>query len=281
MNADPDSIHREQIEYWNNPAGEAWTAAQEHIDRLLAPLSQRLVEAAAVHAGERVLDIGCGCGATSLALADADVGAVVTGVDVSAPMLARARERAAGRDELHFVNADVGSHRFHDEFDLAFSRFGVMFFGDPVAAFGNIHRHLRDHGRLCFACWQAPRLNPWAAEPGAAIKPFLPDDETPPDPRAPGPFAFAETDYVRGILEAAGFGDIAFADCAIDMRVGEDLAEALGFYEQIGPISRALLEMAPDTRERALEVIAHALDPYVSADGVVLPGAYWIVTARA
>ena len=155
----------EQIEFWNGSTATSWVAAEERMDALLAPLSQHVIACASVQPGEAVLDIGCGCGPTSLAMAAA--GARVVGIDVSAPMLARARENGRGNARVEFIEADASSHPFKPEFDLLFSRFGVMFFADPAAAFTNLRDALKPSGRLCFICWQAVAENPWLAAPMA------------------------------------------------------------------------------------------------------------------
>ncbi|TDJ25619.1 MAG: class I SAM-dependent methyltransferase, partial [Gammaproteobacteria bacterium] len=140
-----------QIEYWNSWMGERWVQNQEDLDQLLAPLSEAAINATALQEGERVLDVGCGCGTTSLVMADR--GAITTGIDVSRPMLEHARTRAEGRSNPEFVLADAALHEFNGDFDLLFSRFGVMFFVEPVAAFANLRSALRPGGRVCFLCW--------------------------------------------------------------------------------------------------------------------------------
>ena len=161
----------DQIEFWNGSTATNWVAAEERMAELLAPLSRHVIERARVRPGEAVLDIGCGCGGTSLAMAGA--GARVLGIDVSGPMLARAREHGRGNDQVEFIEADAASNPFNPEFDLLFSRFGVMFFADPAAAFANLRGGLNPTGRLCFICWQAVSENPWLAAPMAAAPPIL------------------------------------------------------------------------------------------------------------
>jgi SAM-dependent methyltransferase len=268
-----------QIDYWNGPAGQVWVEAQARLDRMMRPLTERLVDAASVDPGQRVLDVGCGCGETSLALAAR--GARVLGVDVSEPMLARARERSGGIDEIVFARADAATHPFEPEHDLLFSRFGVMFFADPLAAFGNLRGALRPGGRLLFLCWQAARENPWMALAGRAVQPFLPPPETPPDPRAPGPFAFAEEAWVREILAGAGFLETTVEAVTPTLHLADDLEEALAFQQQVGPLARALAELDGPTRDEALAAAREALAPHVTEVGLRLGGACWLVSARA
>ncbi|MES1944921.1 type 11 methyltransferase [Salinisphaera sp. PC39] len=270
--------NREQIEYWNEQAGPKWVAAQAHLDRMLAPVTEALMERAAPRPGERVLDVGCGCGETSLALAGR--GADVTGIDVSRSMLARARERAAGKPGLVFREADAATASFEAVHDLVFSRFGVMFFEEPYAAFANLRRALSPTGRLVFCCWRDFRENPWVAVPYAAARPYLPEPEMPPDPRAPGPFAFADPDYVRDILTGAGFDGVDIRPLDPMLHLADSLEGGLAFMQEIGPLSRALAEIDEAARGKALEAVRTALEPHVAADGLNLGGACHIVTAR-
>ena len=177
----------EQIAYWNEQAGPTWVDAQERMDAMLAPLTEVALTAANVQPGERVIDVGCGCGDTSLQMAQA--GASVWGIDISAPMLARARERASAdlAGELRFSEADAASANLTPDHHLVFSRFGVMFFSDPVGAFANLRSGLNGTGRLSFICWQKPRDNPWMSTAGAAIQHHLPEPDTPPTRARPAP----------------------------------------------------------------------------------------------
>lgn len=272
------SENAEQIEQWNGEGGQRWVRAQARMDALMAPLTAALLERAAPRAGERVLDVGCGCGETSVALAER--GAEVLGVDVSEPMLARARERGAGRADMRLVHADAAAHPFvADTFDLLFSRFGVMFFADPVRAFTNLRRGHAEQGRLCVLCWQAPAMNPWFVLPAQALRPFLPE-VAPPDPHAPGPFAFADPQRVTGILEAAGYRDVATESLCASLRYADDLDDALALVTEIGPAARALPLLPADSRPAALEAIREALRAGLRPEGVVFDAACWIVTAR-
>lgn len=272
----------DQIEYWNAAAGEKWARHQDVTERLLAPVADRLLAAAAPRRGEHVLDIGCGCGATSVALA-ARVGesGSVLGVDISEPMLARAR---AASSAASFLLADAALHPFPPGgFDLAVSRFGVMFFADPVAAFANIRKSLKQDGRLVFVCWQEMSANPWVIVPVTAALRHLPPPE-PPDPHAPGPFAFADAARVRMILRDAGFGEVSVEPAAFTLAVGAEgpdpILEAARFVEDIGPLSRMLGDVEETTRAAVRASLRDVLAPYAAADGVKLGGACWLVEAR-
>lgn len=273
----------EQIAYWNGEAGQRWTRRQEMQDALLAPISDAIVARAAAQPGERVIDVGCGCGATTLALAE-QVGASgrVLGVDISEPMIARARQRAAAGAPASFIVADATEHEFEPAgTDLLFSRFGVMFFADPVRSFANMRRALKPGARLAFVCWREPRLNPWMMVPLQAAYLHVPRmPEVGPDD--PGPFAFAREARVRHILETAGFSDVALEPCdhTIDIAAGRGLEAALESAIGIGPASRAMDGQPPEACAAAIAEMRKVLAAAQAGDSVLLPGATWMVTAR-
>lgn len=269
--------NEDQIEYWNDNAGVKWTEQQDVMDALLAPVTSLLMDAAAIVPGERILDIGCGTGETSLIAMDA--GADVTGVDVSEPMLELARSRANGRGTL--LLADASEYQAEEGFDLIISRFGVMFFEDPVSAFINIKANLKPGGRMVFACWQSPKVNLWVMVPMAAIKPLLPDaPET--DPHAPGPFAFADAERLKSILTEAGFEDVSMTSHSVEICLSQTggVDDAVYFSSQIGPASRALGEVDDNLKSRLLIALKKALAPHDDGGRVALPGGIWIVRAR-
>jgi SAM-dependent methyltransferase len=275
----------QQIAYWNEQAGPRWVRLQELLDAQLAPLGEAAMDALGLADGERVLDVGCGCGDSTLAIARR-VGASgsVTGVDISGVMLERARQRArdAGLTNVHFEIADAQTHRFAPGgFDALFSRFGVMFFTDPGVAFTNLRAALRPGGRLGFVCWQAMQDNPWLLEPlkVAAQHIVLP---APPAPDAPGPFAFADPERVRGILSGAGFTAVAVQDWSVQLTLGSsvDIAQVADFLMQMGPTATALRDADPEARQRVASAMHEMLVPYQTADGVQMPAKAWIATAR-
>ena len=271
------NTNQEQIDYWNDKAGPNWVDMQERLDGVLQPLSDAGLRAAQVQAGERVLDVGCGCGDTSIALHN--LGAKVLGVDVSGPMLNHARGR---NGDIDYLQADAATSDFGgNRFDLVFSRFGVMFFADPVAAFHNIRGAMSANGRLLFVCWQPPSANPWMSAAGKAVAPFLPAPDTPPNPRAPGPFAFAEEDYVRQILTQAGFSDVSIDPHPASLKVADALDEAVHFQTRLGPASRAINELVDEQRALALAAVKEALAPFDNGQGVYMDAAVWLVSAKA
>src|ERR1700760_3107005 len=216
----------DQIAYWNGPGGQRWSDRQAAQDIMLAPVLQVLIERVRAKAGDRIVDVGCGCGQTSVALAEQVApSGFVLGVDISAPMLARAREAAPRGLPLDFALADATVHPFEPaSFDLVVSRFGVMFFAEPAVSFANLRRALRREGRVTFACWREPRENPWMMAPLQAVYqhvPKLPQQ----GPEDPGPFAFASEARVHRILNEAGFGGIAMEPCplSLDVAIGRGL----------------------------------------------------------
>jgi len=268
-----------QIVYWNQTVGPAWVAMQDTLDAQLRHLGEAAMAVLAPAAGERLLDFGCGCGETTLELARrVESGGAVTGADISAPMLAVARVRAeaAGLGSAQFIEADAQVHAFEPA-DAVFSRFGVMFFADPVAAFANIRRAIAPGGWLAFVCWRALAENPWMSAPGAAVAPLLPAPPTPADPYAPSPFAFADRDRLHGLLKAGGFGDIAIEPHDAPIR-WPDLDAAVRVAMNAGPAGAAAREH-PDLGDKIQAAVREALAPHAGADGVTLASATWIVRA--
>jgi SAM-dependent methyltransferase len=258
----------------------AWAEVREPLELQLAPLGRRALAALAPHSGEHVMDIGCGGGETTadLASAVAPDGAVM-GIDLSAAVLAFARRAADGCDRVRFVQADAQVFPFElASFDAAFSRFGVMFFTDPTAAFVNIRRSLKPMGRLVFVCWRALEENQLDILPLRAASAHLPPQPDH-DPDASGPFAFANPDRVRGILGVAGFEDIEITAC--DDQVGSgDLDTMLAVCSRVGALGKILREN-PELRGAALPAVRSALAAHDGPDGVRLNAATWVVTARA
>jgi ubiquinone/menaquinone biosynthesis C-methylase UbiE len=274
----------DQIAYWNGPGGQRWAERQATQDVVLAPVADVLINRARVKAGERIIDVGCGAGATTMAFAQ-KVGPTghVMGIDISGPMLARARQVAPAELPVDFVLADATIYPFEPaSFDLVASRFGVMFFAEPALSFANLHRALRPSGRLAFACWRDPRENPFFMAPLQAVykhAPRLPQL----GPEDPGPFSFASEARVQRILGEAGFSGVAMERCdlALDIAVGRGLDAAVQGALEIGPAARALAEQPPEVVAAATRSIREALAVYASGQSVPLPASIWIVTANA
>ena len=277
----------EQIEYWNGDAGKRWAQEDDTMARLLRPVSEALLDHAQIAGCRKALDIGCGGGSQSLMLAQRlGAGATVLGVDISAPMLqvaqAKAAEPAHDSANLTFLQTDAATHAFDaNAFDLVFSRFGVMFFDDPVGAFSNIRKALSSQARLAFCCWQPLKDNAWTRIPLQAALQHLPAPQAA-DPQAPGPFAFADPHRVQNILQSSGFKDIVVESFTMDMRFSEapTLQQSVRELAMIGPVSRLLTGQDAAVMERVFSTMEEALAPHYQ-DGVLsLPGAIWFVTAK-
>lgn len=273
----------DQVAFWNGEVGQRWVRNQAMLDRAFAPLTAALLRHAAPRPGERVADIGCGCGEVTLECSRrVQPGGHVLGLDVSGPMLAQARRAAEGGPSPEWVEADAASYAFPGGgFDLLVSRFGVMFFADPVAAFANLRRALRPGGRLAMLCWQPLDANDWAAVPRAAVLRAVPPPEPTP-PNAPGPFAFADAARVQAILAAAGFAKIKAEAVSVELVLGQGpgcLEEAVRFALEVGPSSALLREAEPDARERARTEVTAELRPRERAGVVALGARCWLYQA--
>ncbi|MHB8528119.1 MAG: class I SAM-dependent methyltransferase [Caulobacteraceae bacterium] len=280
--ATTDAANPDQIGYWNAEAGQTWAELQDRLDRQIEPLGRRAMAALAPRPGERLIDVGCGCAQTTLELAAA-VGprGEVLGVDVSEPMLRRARARPSPPHaaKARFVEADAQVFPFEPAgADGVFTRFGVMFFAVPLAAFANLRAALRPGGRLAFVCWRDISLNPFMTLPFETALPFLPPQPPVADPQAPGPFAFADGERLRAILTRSGFTDIALA--AHDEAIGGgDIEATTETALRIGPLGRVLREN-PHLEQAVRGAVRAAIAPHAGRDGVLLPSASWIVSAR-
>ena len=280
--ASAQAFNEEQRTRWNGADGEFWVHQQERLDRMLAPVTGPLLAFARPRIGSTVIDVGCGCGATTVELARAvESSGRVVGIDISEPMLARARQRRHHYAETTYIAGDAAELPLRDiGAELIVSRFGVMFFGDPVAAFANLRTGLIPGGRLCFACWRPLDENPFLQIPLHAVyehAPRLPKA----DPEEPGPFSFADTARVTRILTAAGFTAPSFTQLNVQLNIaaGGTIGDAAIQAAQMGPAKRALAEQPDDIRAAATESIRRALTPYNGPAGVRLPGAVWLVGA--
>jgi SAM-dependent methyltransferase len=278
-----DPANADMIDYWNGAGGAAWIARQEAQDADIAQVTGTLLARAALVPGERVLDIGCGTGNVSVeAIRLVSPKGRVFGVDISGPMLERAKTRLAGAGNVTLIQADATVYPFPPAaFDVVVSRMGVMFFAEPVKSFANIRRALRPGGRLAFACWRTAQENPWVAVPMGAARAHAPAQK-PSDPDDPGPFAFGAQARVRSILSAAGFGEPAFEklDLERDLAQGRGLDHAVASAMKGGPAMRLFANAPPQTVQAASDAVRRALGTFVRGDRVPMEAAVWIVTAR-
>ena len=276
----------DQATFWNAQPGQNWVAFQAHLDAQLTEVTDKLLAACAARPGERVLDIGCGAGGSTLALAAA-VGPTghVLGLDLSEPLLARAEERR--RDlalaQVRFARGDAEDHPFQPgAFDLAASRFGIMFFADPVAAFRNVARALRPGGRLVFVAWAGPEHNPWFAIPQRAAVARL-GPVAPTSPEAPGPMAFRDAARVIALFEAAGLIEARAETIDLALPNPGGLDAVIDLVGTIGALPRVLREKGgtPEDRAAILAEIRAAFTPFATPEGVRLPARVILYSAHA
>ena len=281
MQAAPNAA---QIAYWNESAGARWARLCDRIDATFEPVTRAALESAAPRVGETVLDIGCGCGATTFALAQrAGSAAAVVGVDVSEPMLAvaNARAQAFGAGNARFVLGDAALHSFETAAtDLVFSRFGVMFFDDPVSAFANIRRAMRPAGRLSFVCWRTLGDSAFFSVPLAATLPLI-EAQSPADPDAPGPLAFAKPERIRHVLETAGYGNIRIEPLDATLPIAGTPPDAAAFLMSVGPVSRLIANRDGATLATIRDALATALVSHKTPRGIELSAGVWLVSASS
>ena len=273
-----------QKQFWSGAGGDVWVDKQREMDIMLNPLGERVIQGLDLKEETKILDIGCGCGATTLEIAKIVNQGEVIGVDISEPMLERATQTASDMalTNISYQVKDVQVDEMpNNYFDIAFSRFGVMFFEDPFEAFNNINHSLKDNGQLSFVCWQHASLNPWQSLSIQVIKEFL--DLPAPPPKSPGPFAFEDKSYIEEILNASGFRDIEIKDNQEDivMFSGKSIREACEDYLTINPVVTEMLKNSPsELREEILEALIGKFSNYHKDDGLLFPSATWIVTAK-
>jgi SAM-dependent methyltransferase len=278
--ADAEQVNADQLAFWNGLGGRTWVARQAHTDLVLAPVSEALLVCSAPRAGERVLDVGCGCGASTLELARA-VGPAgrVTALDISGPMLAEAeaRARAAGFANVEWRQADAATAAL-DEFDLLVSNFGLMFFGDPVAAIGHLRRAASPGARMAFVCWRPLGENPWMEVPMRAVAPHVPPRPKV-DPQAPGMFAFADPQRVSRVLTAAGWAPprLEKLDLDLDIAAGRGLEEAVVQSAEVGAVNSWLRGQPAEVVAAAVASIREALAAHLDGASVRLHAAMWLV----
>ena len=271
----------DQAAAWDGDDGDDWTEYEEQYNASTRPHTVRLIDAARIGHADRVLDIGCGCGETTRQVARIARDGGALGVDLSSRMLARARERsqAEGLENVRFERADAQVYPFEAEaFDVAISRYGVMFFGDPVQAFQNVRRALRPGGHLAFLAWQPPDRNEWMSElvSALAVGRALP---TPPI-GAPGPFGLADPDGVRRIFGAASFETVSLESVTEPLSLGGDADGAFAYIRSLA-ITRGMLRgLDAGTTERALEAVRATIDAHTTDRGVLFDSASWLITAH-
>ena len=273
-----DGSNAEQAERWGGAAGRHWVDHEADYDRQLEVSGNALIDAAHLDERSRVLDAGCGTGSTSLAAARR--ARHVLGIDLSPVMIERARARAARHTNVDFEVADAQTAAFEPSFDVVISRFGLMFFADPHAAFGNLRRALVPGGRLAAVCWQGLDRNDWMRVPGDALARVVPLGDLG-EPGQPGPFSLGSADALTSLLRDTGWVTITLDGLTYPVPIGgvRSLDDAVEFIRG-GSLGRsALAGVSPAVERRALGSVRDALAPYATPDGVLLPGAAWVVRA--
>lgn len=278
-----------QKEMWNGRAGESWVRHNSLLEQLLAEPGRECMNLLPLTPAMQILDVGCGCGNQTLELAARlDASSTVIGVDISEPMLGLARELKAANDnalsaEVQFALGDASEPLFDEaSFDAIYSRFGVMFFEEPVAAFSALRNSLKPGGKLGFVCWREPKLNPFFNAPMEAALTVLPAP-APSAPGAPGPFGLADDNMIQTTLRLAGFKDVSVAPLNLTLSVGAETPFDALFEEliQIGPAAALIAQSDPSLKEKAREAVYNRLtDFYASGQGVSFDANFWLVTAR-
>ncbi|ODT91511.1 MAG: SAM-dependent methyltransferase [Sphingobium sp. SCN 64-10] len=273
------TINAGQRALWNGASGRNWVETQRVLDEMFAPFERLLLEPLSGREGGALLDVGCGTGATTLATARAS-GWHCTGLDISAPMLALARERATqARLDVTFLEADAQDHPFAPQsYDVIVSRFGVMFFADPAEAFSNLHRATRQDGRLRLIAWRSPADNPFMTAAERAVAPLLPQSSGR-DPSGQGQFAFADASNVRSLLERGGWSDVDIRP--IDVECSIALADLDLYATRLGPIGLILPTLDPTLRAEVAEAARAAFAPFIQGEQVRFTAACWQIDARA
>lgn len=279
------NANEDQKNFWSGKGGDIWVQRQKAMDTMLNPLGQAALNKLELNEDANVLDIGCGCGTTTFTIANQiKPKGRVTGLDISEPMLQAARESAEEKslENTSFKCVDVQTGDIGlNTFTAAFSRFGIMFFEDSVAAFKNINKSLIPGASLCFVCWQSPAKNPWQSLFVEEVKKFIDLPSLP--PRSPGPFAFMENDYVNSILEDSNFGciEIEGYETEVNMFPGRSLSDSVKDYTSINPVvTKMLKDSSNEIKERILNSVKEAFLPYFSEKGLIFSSSTWLVRAN-
>ncbi|OYU75662.1 MAG: SAM-dependent methyltransferase [Alphaproteobacteria bacterium PA3] len=248
---------------------------------MLAAFTQALMEASGLEGSslQHVLDVGCGSGETSLMIAD--LGHTVTGVDISTSLLDLARKRAGDRRGVSFLEADASNAMFDSQFDLLISRFGVMFFDDPQAAFTHMVQQVKSGGRVVFVCWRPPSENEWVTMPMGVLV-SVTEPPPPPPPDAPSPFAFANPERVTSILTNAGLTDVKFTpvDAAMPMGSAKGAVESADYVMEVGPAALPIALLPPEGVALVRAKMESEIQPRLKDGNLSLGGAIWVVEAR-
>ena len=273
-----------QKTFWSGKGGDVWVERQTELDITLEPLGNAALEKIDLTNSNQLLDIGCGTGRTCIDIAQKFSNCHVSGIDISVPMIGRAKNLANDEKILNasFLVQDIQLEPLEaDKYDAAFSRFGVMFFDEPKEAFINIHNSLKDNSPLSFVCWQSPKVNPWHGVASLVLKQHL--DLPVPEKRAPSPFAFQEQDYIDDILTTAGFKNIMIEPLALKILwfADQSLDEAVFNFMSLNPvIAESMKSVEAETKDKITNELSEAFKPFMTDKGLVFDSATWIVSAN-
>ena len=273
-----------QKTFWSGKGGDVWVERQTELDITLEPLGNAALEKIDLTNSNQLLDIGCGTGRTCIDIAQKFSNCHVSGIDISVPMIGRAKNLANDEKILNasFLVQDIQLEPLEaDKYDAAFSRFGVMFFDEPKEAFINIHNSLKDNSPLSFVCWQSPKVNPWHGVASMVLKQYL--DLPVPEKRAPSPFAFQEPDYIDDILTTAGFKNIMIEPLALKILwfADQSLDEAVFNFMSLNPvIAESMKSVEAETKDKITNELSEAFKPFMTDKGLVFDSATWIVSAN-
>ena len=275
-------VNVDQKKFWNESKGKSWVELQPKIDSLLKPIGEAALSKLNPIEGEKIAELGCGTGTMSF-LISKKIGksGLVQGFDISEPMLDYAEKRRINSNlvNIKYTLADLQIHEFKkNSFDALFSRFGVMFFDNPVVAFTNLRSSLKKGGRFIFACWAERLANDWIELPTEIASRFLEMPPTPPE-KTPGPFAFEDKDYVTSILNEAGWKNVGFENFSCSHSAGRTLDEAARFLGKMGPMSGLIENSGSKMRERFYEALKLELSKYETDAGIMMNFSTWIVSA--
>ena len=279
MQHDNMEENQKQIAYWNGEVGKKWDEYHHEIDEMLGEFSQILLEEIGDCGGKSIIDIGCGAGTISYLLANS--GAKVFGADVSKSLLTNAQSRQLDNSNPKFQLCDVTDYKFKpNKFDLAVSRFGVMFFDDSVKSFKNIRNSMKQNARLIFIAWQSPQENEWIMVTKNALH-GIAEAISANNPDAPGAFAFNNPERVREILNNAGFRNIEITGHERNLyyNKGKGLNAGVSLLAKIGPASRNLAALPLEQQKIGISRLTEACKHYVKDESLCFKGKIWLVSA--
>lgn len=272
------SSNAKQRDYWNGEVAENWLKRLEHFERGFKGINDALMPFADLKSGMSVLDIGCGAGTTTEEIAAKVAPGRVVGLDISKPLIEAAKARSSGRTE--FIEADASDYPFQPDFDLVFSRLGVMFFAEPVKSFTNIRRALKPGGRLAFLCWCSQSEVSYLWEAYQRARDLLPPLDPTPD-NEPGPFGLADSARTKTILEQAGWHGVRIERATPLSLLGATVEEAAEQVMNMGPLARLVRQADDATKAKVHARITPYFTQFRTAEGIAPPAACWLVEAKA